>query len=80
MSAIDAGEGPAVFIILIAGAFGGFGMLFTELAFQPPVWVHLLLWLPMTLVASVALMRPLKGALAASQFLNRAGEAGRHDV
>jgi uncharacterized protein (DUF983 family) len=80
LSSIDGGEGPAVFIILIVGALMGAGMVFTELAFAPPVWVHLLIWLPLTVVLCMALMRPLKGAMIASQYLNRARETGRHDL
>lgn len=70
----DSGDGPAVFVILIAGFIVAFAALFTEFALHPPVWVHLLLWLPATLIISLALMRPLKGAMLAAQFMNKASE------
>ena len=72
----DSGDGPAVFVILIAGFLVAFGALITELAVHPPVWVHLILWLPATLILCLLLLRPTKGLLLASQFKNRASEAG----
>jgi uncharacterized protein (DUF983 family) len=74
----DSGDGPAVFVILIAGFLVAFAALFTEIAVHPPVWVHLLIWLPVTLVVCLALLRPAKGVLLAAQFMNKASEA-RHE-
>jgi uncharacterized protein (DUF983 family) len=74
----DSGDGPAVFVILIGGFLVAFGALFTEVAFHPPVWVTLAIWLPMTMVVCLALLRPFKGAMLAAQFMNKASEA-RHD-
>ena len=74
----DSGDGPAVFVILIAGFIVAFGALFTEMAFDPPVWVTLLIWMPATLVISGLLLRPMKGLMLAAQFKNKAAEA-RHD-
>jgi uncharacterized protein (DUF983 family) len=76
----DAGDGPAVFIILIVGCIVGFGALITEVAVHPPVWVHLIVWLPLTLILCLALLRPFKGVMIALQFHNRASEAGGKDV
>ena len=53
-------------------------MLFTELKFSPPVWVHIVIFLPLTLGVCLGLLRPLKGAMLAAQFSNNASEA-RHD-
>ncbi len=74
----DSGDGPAVFVILIAGFLCAFAMLFTEIAFSPPIWVHVLIFLPLTLGVCLGLLRPLKGVMLAAQFSNRASEA-RHD-
>ena len=73
-SKADSGDGPAVFVILIAGFVVAFGALFTEFALHPPVWVHLVVWLPATLILSLGLMRPLKGAMLAAQFMSKASE------
>ncbi|MFZ5718904.1 MAG: DUF983 domain-containing protein [Pseudomonadota bacterium] len=77
-SKADSGDGPAVFVILIAGFVVAFGAVFTEFTVHPPIWVHLILWLPGVLILSLLLMRPLKGAMLAAQFMNKASEA-RHD-
>ena len=74
----DSGDGPAVFVILIAGFLVAFAALFTEFAWRPPIWLHLILWLPATLILSLGLMRPFKGVMLAAQFMNKASEA-RHD-
>ncbi|WP_333585316.1 DUF983 domain-containing protein [Phenylobacterium sp.] len=73
----DSGDGPAVFVILIAGFVVAFSALFVELRFTPPIWLHLLLWLPLTVIVSVGLLRPMKGLMLAAQFANQASEA-RH--
>ena len=74
----DSGDGPAVFVILIGGFLAAFGALFTEVAFDPPVWLILIIWMPLTLVICLALLRPFKGAMLAAQFMNKASEA-RHE-
>jgi uncharacterized protein (DUF983 family) len=78
LSAADSGDGPAVFIILIVGGFVGFLALYSELTFSPPIWLHLVLWLPLTLILSVALMPVFKSVLIAAQFHFKASQA-RHD-
>ena len=74
-----AAEGPAVFIILIVGTLMGFGALITEVAVAPPVWVHLIIWLPLTCILCAMLMRPLKGAMIGLQIRNRASEVRNDD-
>jgi uncharacterized protein (DUF983 family) len=74
----DSGDGPAVFVIMIAGFIVAFAALVTEIAVRPPIWLHLLLWLPATAVVCLLLLRPMKGLMLAAQFKNRASEA-RHD-
>ncbi len=75
----DSGDGPAVFITLIVGAICCAGALFTEVAFKPPIWVHLIVWLPLTLGLSLGLLRPFKGVMVAMQFHNHASEARAQD-
>lgn len=76
----DSGDGPAVFVILIGGFIVAFGAVFVEIAYSPPVWLQLLIWLPVTAVVCGGLLRPFKGLLIAAQFTNKAREAGRGDV
>jgi len=75
----DSGDGPAVFVIMIAGFLVAFAALYTEVVYHPPVWVHLVIWLPLTVVVCLALLRPLKGLMLAAQFANKASEARNDD-
>jgi uncharacterized protein (DUF983 family) len=67
-AAVDSGDGPAVFVILILGFLVVGAALWVEIAFEPPIWVHMVLWLPTILVASIALLRPFKAVLIALQY------------
>lgn len=68
----DAGDGPAVFVILIGGALVVFAALMTEVAYQPPYWLHAALWLPMILLVTIGPLRPIKGLLIALQYHHKA--------
>ncbi|HEY1310922.1 MAG TPA: DUF983 domain-containing protein [Pseudolabrys sp.] len=70
----DAGDGPAVFVILLGGAIVVFAALMTEVVYQPPYWVHALLWLPLILLVTLGPLRPIKGLLIAVQYHHKAAE------
>jgi uncharacterized protein (DUF983 family) len=70
----DAGDGPAVFVILIGGAIVVGAALTTEIVFQPPYWLHAMLWLPLVLLVTLAPLRLIKGVLIALQFHHKAAE------
>ena len=71
-SQIDAGDGPAVFVILLAGLAIVGGALYVEVHYQPPYWVHAVLWLPLGLILPLIMLRPMKAWLAAKQFQKNA--------
>lgn len=75
----DPGDGPVVFILLIVGSIGCFGLLFTEMTFHPPAWMELAFWLPMMAVLSLAALRPFKATMIALQFTNAASQASNDD-
>ena len=72
----DSGDGPAVFVILLAGFVVVGLLLWTEINYEPPMWVHLAIFLPMTLVVVLGMLRPLKGLLIGLLYRNKA-EQGR---
>ena len=72
----EAGDGPAVFAILLLGAVAVALALWTELRFAPPLWLHAALWAPLTLAGSVALLRLLKATLIALHFRHRREDYG----
>jgi len=77
LSRFEAGDGPAVFVILIVGAIVAGGALLMEVAFQPPYWIHALVWGPALLILSLAFLRPLKAALIVLQYKHKAEEGRR---
>lgn len=79
LSKADSGDGPVVFILLIVGAIGCGGLLFTEFTFHPPVWVELVIWLPLIAALTLGALRPFKAILIALQFRNHASEARNDD-
>ena len=74
LRAFNVGDGPAAFVTAIGGAMIVTLALIVELAFQPPVWVHAALWLPLTLLLVVGGLRVAKGWLLASEFRQNARE------
>ncbi len=71
LSAQDSADGPAVFVILILG-FVVVGLaLWVELSFTPPLWLHAILWPPVILGGSLAMLRPLKALMVALQYRHR---------
>ncbi|MCA0424934.1 MAG: DUF983 domain-containing protein [Proteobacteria bacterium] len=72
----DSGDGPAVFVILLAGFLMIGLMFFVEQAYAPPLWLHLVIFIPLTLIVCLGMLRPLKGILIALQYRNKA-ELGR---
>ena len=73
-SFVDAGDGPAVFVILIAGFIVVGAALIVETLYQPPFWLHAVLWLPLILITTLAPLRALKGVLIALQYHHKAAE------
>lgn len=72
LSAEDAGDGPAVFLILLLGALAVGLAAWMEIAFAPPIWVHLAVLAPLILGGAILLLRPMKAGMIALQY--------RHDL
>ena len=75
----DAGDGPAVFVILIVGAIVAGGALIVEAKFSPPYWVHAVIWLPLIVILTVSLLRLMKAFLLVQQYKHQAHEGRRVD-
>jgi uncharacterized protein (DUF983 family) len=72
LSAEDAGDGPAVFLIFFLGAIAVGLAAWIELEFSPPIWVHAVVLIPIVLGGAIGLLRPMKAAMIALQY--------RHDL
>lgn len=77
-SFIDAGDGPAIFVILIVSLVVMGLALWFEFNYHPAVWLHIVLWGPLTIGLCLGLMRSLKGVLIDLQYHHNARE-GRID-
>ncbi|BBU63625.1 membrane protein [Methylosinus sp. C49] len=75
----DSGDGPAVFVMTIAGFIVVGAALYVEVAYAPPYWVHGLIFLPLTIIVCAGLLRPAKSLLIALQYFNKAEEGQRAD-
>jgi uncharacterized protein (DUF983 family) len=69
---IDTGDGPAIFIIMLAGAIVVGCALIVEVKYQPPFWLHAALWLPLILATTLLPLRSMKSLLIALQFHHKA--------
>lgn len=76
LSAQDSGDGPAVFVIFIIGPFVTGLAFWVEMAITPPMLLHLVLWIPVIMPGSIALLRPFKAVLVALQYRYQLGETG----
>ncbi|MBL8650059.1 MAG: DUF983 domain-containing protein [Sphingopyxis sp.] len=74
----NVGDGPAAFLTLIIGALLIALALTLDSLVNPPLWVHVILWVPLTVVAVIYGLRIAKGALLASEHQRQAAE-GRVD-
>lgn len=74
----DSADAPAFFIVTAVGFLVAGAALVVEVAYVPPMWVHVVLWPPLVLTLCLGLLRPLKGIAMALQYVNRA-EPGRLD-
>jgi uncharacterized protein (DUF983 family) len=70
----DAADGPAFFVMSFAGFVVVAAALVVEVAYQPPYWLHALLWIPLILAMTLLPLRPAKGLLIALQYHHKAAE------
>jgi uncharacterized protein (DUF983 family) len=65
-----ADDAPPYFVALITGHVVVPGTLAVEVAFAPPLWVHALIWGPLTIAMALGLLQPVKGAIVGWQWAN----------
>lgn len=73
-SSADLGDGPAVFVILIVGFIIIGLVLWLQVNYGPPIWVHAVLFGPLTILLSLLALRWSKGIFVALQYKNNASE------
>jgi uncharacterized protein (DUF983 family) len=70
----DSADGPAFFVMSLSGFVVVFAALMTEVLYEPPLWLHAMLWPPLILITTLAPLRPAKGLMIALQWHHRAAE------
>ena len=70
----NVGDGAAAFLILIIGGLVTLCAVIVELKWSPPLWVHVLIWLPLILLLTILALRVAKGLLLALEYRNAARE------
>ena len=59
---------PAYLVLLFVGHLIVTLLLFVDSAYAPPYWVEFAIWIPLTLLLSLGLLQPVKGAVVAMQW------------
>lgn len=72
----DSGDGPAVLVFFVLATIVVALVFWVEFTFNPPLWVHVVLWPLVTFPLAIALIRPTKAAMVALQYRLRSSEMG----
>lgn len=70
----NVGDGPAAFLTLIIGGLVVALALTVEVTIKPPMWLHMLLWIPLTIVLVLVGLRMGKGMLLIQEHHKKAAE------
>lgn len=76
----NVGDGPAALVTLAVGAITVGLAIWLQLSVEPPWWVHVLLWVPLTTALVIGGLRVTKAGLLVSEYRNDAREAGGKDL
>jgi uncharacterized protein (DUF983 family) len=74
----DTGDGPAFFVMSFVGIVVVALALWAEFAYEPPIWLHLVMWTALSIILSLVMVRPLKGVLVNLQYHHKAEEGRFH--
>ncbi len=76
LSGVDTGDGFAVPILIVLGAIVVGAAFWVDMRYRPPLWVHAVIWAPVTAVLAVLMTRYIKSFLAVQQYHTRRDEMG----
>lgn len=72
---------PAYLVIFIVGHIVIAGFMGVEMTSGLGLWQHLAIWVPLTIVGSIVLLQPVKGAVVGLQWaLHMHGFGGEKDI
>ena len=67
----DSADGPAVFLMFILGSILVPLALIVEAMFEPPLWVHAVLWGGIALGVTIGCLKPVKSLVINIQYRHR---------
>ncbi len=71
----DPADGPAFFVMTAVGMVVIAVFTWVEVAYHPPLWVHMVTVFPALIIGCLGALRPVKSWMVASQFFHKAEEA-----
>lgn len=80
LAAFNVGDGPAAFLTLILGAIVVGLAAWLQVRFDPPIWVQMLIWIPVALAGTIMALRIAKAALMGAEYRNAAREGHISDA
>ena len=75
-SGADTGDAFAVPILIVLGAIIVGAAFWVDMRFAPPLWVHAVIWPPVTGVLAVVMTRYIKAFFTVQQYHTRRDEMG----
>lgn len=76
----NVGDGPAAFLTMVIGALVVVLAMWVEFSFDPPWWVHAVLWIPFVVLSTLWGLRISKAALLITEYRRKAVEATGKDL
>ena len=73
---MDVGDGFVVPVLMVLGFMVVGGAIWLDFTYQPPLWLHAVIWPPVTIILAVLMTRYLKSFLAVQQYHVRREEMG----
>ncbi|QIF82819.1 DUF983 domain-containing protein [Brevundimonas sp. 'scallop'] len=68
----DPADGPAFFVMTAVGVVGMILLMVFDFTVHPPIWVHLVVTLPILVALCLGCLRPFKSWLVAEQYVHKA--------
>lgn len=79
MSHQRADDLPPYLVIFVIGHVAVGGFMMTDLAFPMSMWIHLAIWTPITILAGLLSIQPIKGGVIGLQWALRMHGFGGHE-
>lgn len=70
----NVGDGPAAFLTMVVGAVIVMLAVWLQLVAEPAWWVHVILWVPLTIAGVIGGLRLTKGWLLVTEYRRSAAE------